>query len=52
MCCRVIYIALAGCLRRGRWLLGLLVLQSTSSFVLDLYKVRQGKRAPVRGEGP
>jgi hypothetical protein len=32
---------------RGRWLLGLLVLQSTSSFVLDSYqdllRVRQGK---------
>ena len=26
---------------RGRWLLGLLVLQSSSSFVLDHYQVRQ-----------
>lgn len=34
--------AFAESYERGKWLLGLLVLQSTSSFVLDKYQVRTG----------
>lgn len=37
----------APALSRGRWLLGLLIVQSTSSFVLDAYQV--GWRCGVAG---
>lgn len=34
---------------RGRWLLGLLIVQSTSSFVLDAYQVGRGPAALCLG---